>query len=156
MLYSMEEVGIRLYRTLSFSCIKSYQESLKIVLFKMLYGHRCPTPLFWNKTREWKVLNPTYCKKPTGEFTWWERTYRSLNQGRRYMPTLGEENWDFGDCVYLKVSPMRGLPCFKVWGKLAPRFIGPFKITNEREEELKAEFSNFFSNLSESWGRDSF
>jgi hypothetical protein len=33
----------------------------------------------------------------------------------------------------------------KVHGKLAPRFIGPFKITKEREEEFKAEFLNFFS-----------
>jgi hypothetical protein len=33
---------------------------------------------------------------------------------------------------------MRGLCHFKVRGKLVPRFIGPFKITEEREEELKA------------------
>jgi hypothetical protein len=39
--------------------------------------------------------------------------------------------------MYLKVSPMLGLQCFKVRGKLAPRFLGPFKITEEREEELK-------------------
>jgi hypothetical protein len=39
---------------------------------------------------------------------------------------------------YLKVSLMRGLWCFEVWGKLAPRYIGLFKITGEREEELKA------------------
>jgi hypothetical protein len=36
--------------------------------------------------------------------------------------------------VYLKVSPMRGLHHFKVRGKLAPRFIGPFKILEKRGE----------------------
>jgi hypothetical protein len=36
--------------------------------------------------------------------------------------------------MYLKVSPMRGLRCFKVRGKLAPRFIGPFKILKRRDE----------------------
>jgi hypothetical protein len=36
--------------------------------------------------------------------------------------------------VYLKVLPMRGLRCFKVRGKLAPRFIGPFKILKKRGE----------------------
>jgi hypothetical protein len=30
------------------------------------------------------------------------------------------------------------------------------EATWEREEELKAKFRNFFSNPSESWGRDSF
>jgi hypothetical protein len=38
------------------------------------------------------------------------------------------------DFVYLKVSHMRGLRHFKVRGKLAPRFIGPFKILEKRGE----------------------
>jgi hypothetical protein len=62
---------------------------------------------------------------------------------------------EVGDYEYLKVLPMRGLCCFKVRGKLTPGFIDPFKITEHTEEELKAEFLNFFSNPSESWGRDS-
>jgi hypothetical protein len=37
-----------------------------------------------------------------------------------------EISFEVGDFVYLKVSPMRGLRHFKVRGKLAPRFIGPF------------------------------
>jgi hypothetical protein len=36
--------------------------------------------------------------------------------------------------VYLKVSPMRGLRCFKLRGKLVPRFIGPFEIMEKRGE----------------------
>jgi hypothetical protein len=32
------------------------------------------------------------------------------------------------DYVYLKVSPMKGVSCFEVKGKLAPRYIGPFPI----------------------------
>jgi hypothetical protein len=33
-----------------------------------------------------------------------------------------------GDYVYLKVSPMKGISHFRVKGKLAPRYIGPFLI----------------------------
>jgi hypothetical protein len=36
--------------------------------------------------------------------------------------------------MYLKVLPLRGLHRFKVRGKLAPRFIGPFKILEKRGE----------------------
>jgi hypothetical protein len=54
--------------------------------------------------------------------------------------------------MYLTVLPMRRLQRFKVRGKLAPRFIGPFKIMKEREEEFKPEFLNFFSDPSKSWG----
>jgi hypothetical protein len=43
-------------------------------------------------------------------------------------------SFEVGDFVYLKVSPMRGLHCFKVRGKLALRFIGPFKILEKRGE----------------------
>jgi hypothetical protein len=45
-----------------------------------------------------------------------------------------ELSFEVGDFIYLKVSPMRGLRCFKVQGKLAPRFIGPFKILEKRGE----------------------
>jgi hypothetical protein len=67
-----------------------------------------------------------------------------------------ELSFEVGDYAYLKVLPMRRLQRFKVRGKLAPRFIGPFKITKESEEEFKAEFLSFFSDPSESRGRDSF
>jgi hypothetical protein len=42
------------------------------------------------------------------------------------------ENGKCLDPTFCKVSPMRGLRHFKVRGKLAPRFIGPFKILEKR------------------------
>jgi hypothetical protein len=39
-----------------FSYNNSYQESLKIAPFEMLYGHRCQTSLFWNEMGERKVF----------------------------------------------------------------------------------------------------
>jgi hypothetical protein len=39
-----------------FSYKNSYQESLKMAPFEMLYGRRCRTPLFWNETGEQKVF----------------------------------------------------------------------------------------------------
>jgi hypothetical protein len=35
------------------------------------------------------------------------------------------------DYVYLKVSPMNGVSCFGVKGKLAPRYIGPFPVLEQ-------------------------
>jgi hypothetical protein len=43
-------------------------------------------------------------------------------------------SFEVGDFVYLKVSPMRGTRRFKVIGKLAPRYVGPFKIVDHRGE----------------------
>ena len=39
-----------------------------------------------------------------------------------------------GDFVYLKVSPMRSVKRFNVKGKLAPRYVGPFRILARRGE----------------------
>jgi hypothetical protein len=43
-------------------------------------------------------------------------------------------SFQVGDFVYLKVSPMRGFHHFKIRGKLTPRYIGPFKILEQRGE----------------------
>jgi hypothetical protein len=42
--------------------------------------------------------------------------------------------FEVGNYVYLKVSPMRSVKRFHMKGKLAPRYIGPFKILERRGE----------------------
>jgi hypothetical protein len=43
-------------------------------------------------------------------------------------------SFEVDDFVYLKVSPMRGTRRFKVKGKLAPWYVGPFKIVDRKGE----------------------
>jgi hypothetical protein len=43
-------------------------------------------------------------------------------------------SFKIGDFVYLNVSPMRGTRRFKVKGKLAPRYVSPFKIISHKGE----------------------
>jgi hypothetical protein len=82
-----------------------------------------------------RCLGPTFCKKPRSKFVWFGRICELSNRGKRATSIIGEElSFEVGDFVYLKVSPMSGLRCFKVRGKLAPRFIGPFKILKKRGE----------------------
>jgi hypothetical protein len=60
-----------------------------------------------------------------------------LAQSRRksYVDNRKRElRFQVGDFVYLKVSPIRGLCHFKIRGKLASRYIGPFKILEQRGE----------------------
>jgi hypothetical protein len=43
-------------------------------------------------------------------------------------------SFEIGDFIYLKVSPMRGTRRFRVKGKLAPKYVGPFKIIDGKGE----------------------
>ena len=57
-----------------------------------------------------------------------------------------EMTFEIGDFVYLKVSPLKGMQRFQLKGKLAPRYVGPFKVLSRRGEvsyqlELPEEMS---------------
>ncbi|KAK1629116.1 hypothetical protein QYE76_003431 [Lolium multiflorum] len=45
-----------------------------------------------------------------------------------------EMTFEIGDFVYLKVSPLKGMQRFQLKGKLAPRYVGPFKVLSRRGE----------------------
>jgi hypothetical protein len=119
-----------------FSYNNSCQESLKMAPFEILYGRRCRTPLFCSEVGEQNVFEPDILQEAEKEFCMARENLRVaqsrqnnyVNQRRR------ELSFEVGDFAYLKVSPMRGLRRLKVRGKLAPRFIGPFKILEKRGE----------------------
>jgi hypothetical protein len=119
-----------------FSYNNSYQESLKMTPFEMLYGRRCRTPLFWNETGERKVFRPDILQEAEKQVHMVrENLWVTQSRQKSYTDLRRRElSFEVGDFIYLKVSPMRGLRCFKVWGKLALMFIGPFKILEKRGE----------------------
>ena len=61
---------------------------------------------------------------------------------------LKETIYKVRDRVYLRVSPLRGVKCFGVKGKLAPRFVGPYKVLERMGEvAYKLEFPDGFSGV---------
>jgi hypothetical protein len=147
-LCNMEEAGIRVCRMPSFPIIIVIK-SLKMAPFEMLYGRRCRTPLFWNETGDRKVFGPDILEEAEKQVRMVKENLRVAQSRQKRYADHGrrELSFEVGDFVYLKVPPMRGLHHFKVRGKLAPRFIGPFKILEKRGEvayqlELPPQLSN--------------
>jgi hypothetical protein len=99
-----------------FSYNNSYQESLKMALFEMLYGHRCQTPLFWSEAGEWKVLGPDILHEAEKQVCIVRENLRVAQSRQKSYANhrRSELSFEVGNFVYLKVSPMRGLHRFKV------------------------------------------
>jgi hypothetical protein len=92
--------------------------------------------LFWNETGERKVFEPDILQEAKKQFCMVRDNLRAMQSRQKsYADHRRRElSFEVGDFVYLKVSPMRGLSRFMVRGKLASKFIGPFKILEKRGE----------------------
>ncbi|KAK9094064.1 hypothetical protein Scep_025533 [Stephania cephalantha] len=99
--------------------------------FEALYGEPCRSPSSLGVSAEDVV---TVGPETVVDHT--EKVRRSVQrlksaqerQKKYYDQYHDELQYDVGDYVYLKVSPLKGHKRFGIKGKLAPRFIGPFKI----------------------------
>src|SRR6187399_3688139 len=132
-----------------FSYNNSYQASLKMAPFEALYGRRCRTPLNWSETGDSRIFGPEMLLEAETKVKLIQDRLRAAQSRQKsyYDQKHRQVHFEPNDYVYLRVSPTRGLQRFKVKGKLAPRFIGPFKVTARRGKvayqlELPAELSD--------------
>jgi hypothetical protein len=104
--------------------------------YEALYGRQCQIPLFWSQTGESQVFGPEVLKDAEKQVQMVRESLKvAQSRQKRYADKRRRDlSFEIGDFVYLKVSPMRGNCMFKVKGKLAPRYVGPFKIVDRRGE----------------------
>ncbi|WVZ76066.1 hypothetical protein U9M48_024068, partial [Paspalum notatum var. saurae] len=112
----------------------SYQASLKKSPFEALYGRRCRTPLFWNQKGEKQVFGPNLIRDAEQQIKMVRENLRVAQSRQKSYADVRRKNLTFkvDDFMYLKVSPMRGIRRFNMKEKLAPRYIGPFKIVERK------------------------
>jgi hypothetical protein len=92
--------------------------------------------LFWNEPGENQVFGPEILREAERQV---QVVRENLQLAQSRQKSYADHrrrslSFEVSDFVYLKVSPMRGLHRFKIHGKLAPRYIGPFKILEQRGE----------------------
>jgi hypothetical protein len=76
--------------------------------FKMLYGQRCRTPIFWNETGEQQVFGPNIIKDTEKQV---RIVTENLKVAQSHQKSYADRRrrdlrFEVGDFVYLKVSPM--------------------------------------------------
>ncbi|WVZ80457.1 hypothetical protein U9M48_027928 [Paspalum notatum var. saurae] len=133
--YSIHPGSTKMYHDLKerFWC---YQASLKKSPFEALYGRRCRTSLFWNQTGKKQVFGPDLIRDAEQQIKMVHENLRVAQSRQKSYADVRRRDLTFkvDDFVYLKVSPMRGIRMFNMKGKLAPRYIGPFKIVERKGE----------------------
>jgi hypothetical protein len=104
--------------------------------FEVLYGRRCRTPLFWNEHEENQVFGLEILREAERQVQVVRENLQLAQPRQKRYADHRRRNLSFEvrDFVYLKVSPMRGLHRVKIRGKLVPRYIGPFKVLEQRGE----------------------
>ncbi|KAA3466123.1 DNA/RNA polymerases superfamily protein [Gossypium australe] len=91
-----------------FAYNNSYHSSIKMALYEALYGRKCRTPLYWTRLSEKKIHGVDL-----------------ICETKEKVKVIGI----IGDTVFLKASPWKKVFRFGRKGKLSPRFIGSYEIT---------------------------
>jgi hypothetical protein len=98
--------------------------------FEVLYGRRCRTPLNWIEPGEKVISGPDLVEEAKATV---HRIHDNLKVAKSRQEIYANKRrrpleFEVGNHVYLRVSPMKGMKRLGVKGKLAPRYIGPFPI----------------------------
>jgi hypothetical protein len=113
-----------------FSYNNSYQESLKMAPFEVLYGHRCRTPLNWIEPGEKIIFGPDLVEEAKAIVRHIQDNLKAAKSRQETYANKRRRPLEFkiGNHVYLRVSPTKSVKRFGVKGKLAPCYIGSFPI----------------------------
>ncbi|KAL4295400.1 hypothetical protein GQ457_12G029270 [Hibiscus cannabinus] len=113
-----------------FAYNNSYQSSIQMAPFEVLYGRRCRTPLYWSELGENKVLGPQMIQDTEKQVRIiHDRLKQAFDHQKAYAYAKRRDiRHEVGDRVFLKVSPLKKVLRFRKKGKLSPRYIGSFEV----------------------------
>src|SRR3954471_23875461 len=110
-----------------FSYNNSYQASLQMAPFEVLYGRKCPTPLNWSETGERALVGPDIIQHA-------EDQVRVIREHLKAAQSRQKSNYDRkhkemvyqpDEYAYLHVAPMRGTHRFGIKRKVSSSLYWP-------------------------------
>ena len=113
-----------------FSYNNGYHSSIGMAPFEALYGRRCRTPVCWEEVGVRSFHGPSVVGDSSEKV---KVVQMRLKESRDRQKSYADKRrrpleFQVGDKVFLKVSPMRGVVRFGQKGKLSKRYVGPFDI----------------------------
>ncbi|KAM5551108.1 hypothetical protein ABKV19_026106, partial [Rosa sericea] len=105
-----------------FAYNNSYHSSIGMAPYEALYGRPCRTPICWAEVGDREFLGPEIVQETTEKiYIIRDRIRTAQSRQKRYVDLKRRPvEFEEGDHVFLKVSPMKGVVRFGKKGKLAP------------------------------------
>ncbi|GJW94535.1 putative reverse transcriptase domain-containing protein [Tanacetum coccineum] len=99
--------------------------------FEALYGRKCRSPILWAEVGEGQLIGPKLVQETTEKISQINDRLKATRDRQKSYADKRRKPLKFsvGEYVLLKLSPWKGVVRFRKKGKLAPRFVGPFEIT---------------------------
>ena len=115
---------------IEFAYNNSYQSTIQMAPYEVLYGRKCRSPIGWFKVGDHPLLGLDMVQdavRKTGLVR--DKMRAAQSRQKSYADNRHRElEFDVGDHVFLKISLFKGVMRFGQRVKLSPRYIGPFEI----------------------------
>ncbi|GJU39388.1 putative reverse transcriptase domain-containing protein [Tanacetum coccineum] len=113
--------------------IQTLEDMLRAVRrapFEALYGKKCRSPIMWAEVREGQLIGLELVQETTKKISQIKDRLKAARDRQKSYANKRRKPLEFsvGDYVLVKVSPWKGVVCFRKKGKIEPRFVEPFKI----------------------------
>ncbi|RVW97780.1 Transposon Ty3-I Gag-Pol polyprotein [Vitis vinifera] len=107
-----------------FAYNNSFQASIGMAPFEALYGRKCRSPICWNDVGERKLLGPELVQLIVEKVALIKERLKAVQSRHKSYVDQRRRDLEFevGDHVFLKVSPMKSVMRFGRKGKLSPLF----------------------------------
>jgi hypothetical protein len=95
-----------------------------------LYGRKCRTPLNWIEAGERRFYGIAFVEEAEEQVCTIQKHMAAAQARQKSYADRRRKPLEFevGDFVYLKVSPIKSVQRFGIKRKLTPRYVGPFQI----------------------------
>ena len=121
---------------IEFTYNNNFLSSIRMTLFEVLYGRRCKTPLCWYESGESVVVGPKIVQQTTDKIKNIQEKMKASQSRQKSYHDKRRKTLEFekGDHVFLRVTPIMGVSRVLKSHKLTPCFIGTYHSFEKLDE----------------------